>query len=161
MAREIRPLFFYHPRIVYHASSDSGNFDALVRRCSAYLVNHHVRRPERTFNWRKLNGGRHVFIADDRTIAVGLDDPSRLVENQTVADFKIRTPSRHRDEASAFGSRACSEKIWRTVAPHYRHARGFNTRKLSALYLLVRVFRCRARQNSRQRRSFVTEVRAS
>lgn len=117
VAREIRPLFFYHSRVVYHASSDSGNFDALVRRCYAYLD--HVRRPERTLNRRKLNGGRQVFFTDDRTTAVPLDDPSRLAENQTVAHFKIRTPSRHRDEASAFGSRACSEKIWRPAAPRY------------------------------------------
>lgn len=40
------------------------NFDALVRRCSAYLD--HVRRPERTLNRRKLNGGRQVFFTDDR-----------------------------------------------------------------------------------------------
>lgn len=60
-----------------------------------------------------------MFFIDDRTTAVGLDDPPRLVENQTVADFEIRTSSRHRDEASAFGSRACSERICRTGAPRY------------------------------------------
>lgn len=64
LARETRPLFFYHSRVAYHASSDSGNFDALVRRCSAYPD--HVRRPERTLNRRKLNGGRQVFFTDDR-----------------------------------------------------------------------------------------------